>query len=46
MSSSSIKESFGPQKMDHGAVIGIILGSVCGFFLILYILVYYFSTKK
>jgi len=32
MYSSSIKESFGPMKMDPMAIVGIIIGSVAGFF--------------
>jgi hypothetical protein len=46
MYSSSIKESFGPMKMDPMAIVGIIIGSVCAFFLILYLLVFYLPMKK
>jgi hypothetical protein len=46
MYSSSIKESFGPMKMEPLAIVGILIGSMCGFFLILYLIVFYLPIKK
>ena len=46
MYSSSIKESFGPMKMEPLAIVGIIVGIMAGFGIILYFLIVYYGTRN